>query len=205
MKANEVMKILKIARPTLSKYVKEKKINVSIIKHNNRYLYDPQSVFKLASNDTRTNVIYSRVSTYKQKNQLINQIKKITDYCSINNISINHTYKDISSGLSLNRKDFDKLLNLIIQYKIENVFITNKDRLSRLSFKMIKQLFNKFGTNIICINESNTKTEEEEEELLEELISLLHCFSMKTYSKRRKTKYNIIKKDLILEKIDNNK
>jgi len=203
MKANEVMKILKIARPTLSKYVKEKKINVSIIKHNNRYLYDPQSVFKLASNDTRTNVIYSRVSTYKQKNQLINQIKKITDYCSINNISINHTYKDISSGLSLNRKDFDKLLNLIIQYKIENVFITNKDRLSRLSFKMIKQLFNKFGTNIICINESNTKTEEEE--LLEELISLLHCFSMKTYSKRRKTKYNIIKKDLILEKIDNNK
>jgi len=68
---------------------------------------------------------------------------------------------------------------------------------------MIKQLFNKFGTNIICINESNTKTEEEE--LLEELISLLHCFSMKTYSKRRKTKYNIIKKDLILEKIDNNK
>ena len=55
MKAHEVMRILKIARPTLSKYVKEKKINVSVIKHNNRYMYDPRSVFKLASNDTRTN------------------------------------------------------------------------------------------------------------------------------------------------------
>ncbi len=201
MKAHEVMRILKIARPTLSKYVKEKKINVSVIKHNNRYMYDPRSVFKLASNDTRTNVIYARVSTYKQKNQLNNQIKKISNYCSINNIVIDCIYKDISSGLSLDRKNFNKLLDLVIQYKIENVFITNKDRLSRLSFKMIKQLFNKFGTNIICINESNIKTEEEE--LLEELISLLHCFSMKSYSKRRKTKYNIIKKDLILEKIDN--
>lgn len=202
MKAHDVMRILKIARPTLSKYVKEKKINVSIIKHNNRYLYDPQSVFKLASNDIRNNVIYARVSTYKQKSQLNNQIKKITNYCSDNNIHINCIYKDISSGLSLDRKHFSKLLDLVIQYKIENVFITNHDRLSRLSFKMIKQLFNKFGTNIICINESNKKTEEEE--LLEELISLLHCFSMKSYSKRRQSKYKIIKKDLLLEKIDNN-
>ena len=152
----------------------------------------------MASSDNRTNVIYSRVSTYKQKSQLNNQIKKITNYCSINNISIDSIYKDISSGLSLNRKHFSKLLDLIIQYKIENVFIANKDRLSRLSFKMIKELFNKFGTNIICINESNVKTEEDE--LLEELISLLHCFSMKSYSKRRQTKYKIIKKDLILEK-----
>ena len=202
MKAHEVMRILKIARPTLSKYVKEKKINVSIIKHNNRYLYDPQSVFKLVSNDTRINVIYSRVSTYKQKSQLNNQIKKINNYCSDYNIHITHVYKDISSGLSLDRKNFSKLIDLIIQYKIENVFITNNDRLTRLSFKMIKQLFDRFGTNIVCINESNKKTEEEE--LLEELISLLHCFSMKSYSKRRQTKYKIIKKDLTLEKIDIN-
>ena len=40
----------------------------------------------------------------------------------------------------------------------------------------------------------------EEEELLEDLISIIHCFSMKTYSKRRKNKYNVIKKNLKLER-----
>ena len=85
-------------------------------------------------------------------------------------------------------------------YNEKNIIITNKDRLTRLSFRTIEQLFNKYGTTIICINEFDKKSEEEE--LLEELISLIHCFAMKTYSKRRKTKYNLIKKDLNLEKIE---
>ena len=71
MKASEVMRILGISRSTLCKYIKDKKILFSVNKFNNRYSYDPCSVYKLASNDPRINVIYSRVSTYKQKLQLI--------------------------------------------------------------------------------------------------------------------------------------
>ena len=198
MKASDVMNILNISRSTLSKYVKEGKISVSICNHNKRYSYDPNSVFKLASNNNKTNAIYGRVSTYKQKSQLCNQLDKLNKYCSDNNITINKVYKDISSGLSLDRKNFNKLLNSVLQYQIDTIFITNKDRLSRLSFNTIKQLFIKYGNNIVCINEFDKKSEEEE--LLDELISLIHCFAMKSYSKRRKIKYNLIKKDLNLEK-----
>lgn len=178
MKAIKVMNILNISRSTLSKYVKEKKIHIRINKHNGRYVYDPKSVYELASNYSKNNVIYARVSTYKQKSQLENQINKIKNYCSNNSIIINNIYKDISSGLSLNRKYFENMSNLVLQYNIDTIYITNKDRLFRLSFNILKQLFAKYGTKIVCINEYNVKTEEEE------LISLIHCFSMKSYSKR---------------------
>ena len=88
LKAHEVMKILNISRSTLSKYVKENKLNIIVNKHNGRYSYIPKSVFKLASNDIKYNIIYTRVSTYKQKCQLVNQISKLKNYCSSNNIII---------------------------------------------------------------------------------------------------------------------
>ena len=54
---------------------------------NGYYDYDEESVFKIIKKDVRINVIYARVSTYKQKNDLQNQIDKINDYCNENKIN----------------------------------------------------------------------------------------------------------------------
>lgn len=164
---------------------------------NGRYEYDPDSVYKLITNKQKINVIYARVSTNKQKSQLQNQINKLTNYTTNNNILIGNIYKDISTGMSLNRKEFNLLLDEVLKYKIDTIFITNHDRLCRTSFKTIQDLFTKYGTSIVSINDNFNRTEEEE--LLEELIAILHTFSMKTYSKRRKNKFDLIKKDINLE------
>jgi len=50
---------------------------------------------------------------------------------------------------------------------------------------MFKNLFAKFGTNIVVINEIDD-TQTLETEIVKEIIDLIHCFSMKVYSKRRK-------------------
>ncbi len=197
MKASEVISILNISRPTLSNYVKNGKI-IAKKTHNGRLEYDPNSVYKLVSNKEKINIIYARVSTYKQKSQLNKQIDKLTNYCTNNNITIGKLYKDISSGMSLNRKEFNLLLDEVLKYHIDTIFITNKDRLCRNSFKTIEQLFSKYGTKICLINDNFNKTEEEE--LLEDIISILHSFSMKTYSNRRKTKFKLMQTDIALEK-----
>ena len=95
--------------------------------HNLEDLNDPNSVYKLRNNSPRINVIYSRVSTYKQKNQLKTQITKITEYTNKNNINVSNTYSDIASGLSLDRKEFSILLDKIFNYEINSIIITNKD------------------------------------------------------------------------------
>jgi putative resolvase len=67
--------------------------------------------------------------------------------------------------------------------------------LSRISFDMFKNLFKQFNCEIIVLNDIDNK-QLIEQEIFNEIISLLHCFSMKVYSNRRKQKLNLIKQDL---------
>lgn len=196
MKAKEVLKILNITRPTLTKYVKTNKIKVKRL-INGMYDYDEDSVFKCANiTQERSTVIYARVSTQKQKNDLQNQISNLQNYAMANGYKITKTYKDIASGLSYDRGEFMTLLNDVIERKVKHVFITNKDRLTRVSFDMWKNLFKQFNCELKVINETDNENDNEDKEIFNDIISLLHCFAMKMYSSRRKKKINLIKEDL---------
>ena len=196
MKAKEVLKILNVTRPTLTKYVKTNKIKVKRL-INGMYDYDEDSVFKCANiTQERSTVIYARVSTQKQKNDLQNQISNLQNYAMANGYKITKVYKDIASGLSYDRGEFMLLLDDVIERKVKHVFITNKDRLTRVSFDMWKKLFKQFNCELKVINETDNENDNEDKEIFNDIISLLHCFAMKMYSSRRKKKINLIKEDL---------
>jgi len=193
MKGREVMKILNICRSTLYNYTRDGIIKSTLLS-NGYYDYDEQSVLKFIKKDIRFNVIYSRVSTYKQKNDLDNQNNKIQKFCNDNNIIISKIYSEISSGIDLDRTQFNDLMSDVFEHKIKNIYITHKDRLTRLSFKTIESIFSKFNTKIIVINNDNN--ENNDNEIFEELISLMHIFSTTMYSHRRKNKIGIYKQDI---------
>lgn len=76
--------------------------------------------------------------------------------------------------------------------------MTYKDRLSRVSFDMFKNLFKNFNCEIVVMNDvDDNKTIEKE--IFSEIISLIHYFAMKMYSSRRKAKMKNIEEDLKLE------
>lgn len=100
--------------------------------------------------------------------------------------------------MDLERDGFQRLLDDIVEYKVKTVYVTYKDRLTRLSFDMFKRLFEKFGTEIVVLNELDNP-KEIEKEIFEEIITILHSFSMKMYSSRRKEKLTLMEKDLRLE------
>ena len=185
MKCSDVLKTLKVTRQTLCHYVKEGKIKVNKLA-SGRYDYDKESVFKFLNKENeRRNVIYGRVSTSKQNIDLENQINDLKKFCLNSSVVIHDIYKDIDSGMNFDRKEFNRLLDDVVSGEISTVYVTYKDRLSRISFNMIKNLFSKFGTNIVVINEVDD-TQTLENEVIKEIIDLIHCFSMKVYSKRRK-------------------
>jgi len=72
-----------------------------------------------------------------------------------------------------------------------------KDRLTRINFDFIAKLFSEFGTTIVTVNDSIEKTTEQE--FFEDLVSMIHSFSMKMYSKRKKKKLALVAQDLELE------
>ena len=192
MKANEVLQILQITRPTLTKYVKTGKIKVTI-KGNGQYDYDVDSVYKMLNKDIeRKTYLYARVSTSKQKKDLENQIQLLKNYCFQNGYVINGIFSDIASGISFaNRKDFFTMLDDIIAGKVKTVIVTYKDRLSRVGFELFSYLFKKYGCEIIVISEIGSE-KLDSEEIFEEIISLLHCYSMKLYSKRKSQKIKTV-------------
>ncbi|MBF0225172.1 MAG: IS607 family transposase, partial [Desulfobacterales bacterium] len=186
MKANEVLKVLRITRGTLTTYCKKGFIKYSVLP-NGRYIYDDESVYTfLNKNNTLKTVVYGRVSTSKQKNDLSNQIDLLKNFCFQNGWKVNEIYQDIASGISFrDRTEFFKMLDEIISSKVKRVVISYKDRLSRVGFELFYYLFKKFGTEIIVMFEIGSE-KLDSQEIFEEIVSLLHCYSMKLYSKRRK-------------------
>lgn len=188
MKAGEVLKLLRISRPTLTKYVKVGLIQVTILK-NGRYDYDSDSVYAfLNKNVQRKTVIYARVSTSKQKKDLQNQVELLKNYAAMNGLQIGAVYQDIASGISFsNRKEFFEMLDAILAGQIAAVLITYKDRLSRVGFELFNHLLAQFGCKITVIS-SVGSPQLDAQEVFEEIVSLLHCYSMKLYSSRKKKK-----------------
>ncbi len=185
MKSKEVLELLQITRPTLTKYVKKGLIKVNILP-NGRYDYDKDSVYKLFNKGVeRKTYIYARVSTPKQKADLENQIQMLKQFCFSNGYCISRVFSDIASGVSFEkRKDFFKMLDDVIAGKVERVVVTYKDRLSRIGFELFYHLFKKYNCEIVVMSEVGSE-KLDSEEIFEEIISLLHCYSMKLYSKRK--------------------
>lgn len=186
MKAKEVLNILNIGHRTLGTYVKKGLLNPIKI-NTNHYEYDPEEVFAILSKKKeRYNITYSRVSLHKQKNDLKTQTKRLYDFATSNGYLIKEQIEDVKSGMSFeDRKGFVKLLKKVTNYEVKNVIIEHKDRLVRFGFELVKMLFEKYGTNIIIISDDKTN-KTYEQELTDDLLSIIHYYSMKSYSYRRK-------------------
>lgn len=63
-----------------------------------------------------------------------------------------------------------------------------------MSYFIIYYLFKKYNCEIIVMSEVGSK-KLDSEEIFEEIISLLHCYSMRLYSKRKGQKIKEILKE----------
>lgn len=217
MKAKDVLKILGISRPTLHKYAKEGRIKINEKLQSNFYDYDEDSVYSLIGKrkikSKRKIISYARVSTQNQKEQLKEQNQRLYDSCISRGIALDMQFFDIKSGMSSDRKQFQEMIKLIIKGEIELIVIENKDRLVRFGYDILETIFRYFGTKILVLN-NVLENKTYEQELTDDLISIIHYFSMKQYSHRRKLnklrkqlekdlKENVNKNDLLITSIVN--
>lgn len=197
MKAKDVLKILGISRQSLINYVKDGRIKVKAKLSKTYFEYDDDSVYALIGDKKQKKnkkiVSYSRVSTNGQKEQLKDQTQRIYESCISRGLVLDEQIEDIKSGMSSDRKGFQKLIQMIIRNEVELVVIENKDRLVRFGFDILEQIFKYFGCKILVLNDI-LENKSYEQELTEDLISIIHYFSMKNYSHRRKL--NKLRKEL---------
>jgi predicted site-specific integrase-resolvase len=131
--------------------------------------------------DEKQTIIYCRVSSFNQKDDLKSQISFIEEYCLNNQIHIDEVYSDIGSGLNYKRKNFIKLVNEITKNKIKKLIIAHKDRLVRFGFELIEELCIENNVELIVINDEKVSPQEE---MVNDLMSIIHVFSSRLYGLR---------------------
>ena len=192
--AKEAKNFFKINPTTLKSWKDKGLINYKQFS-SKKILYDIDSVTNENNNTNRKSVIYARVSNTKQYNDLQHQIETIKQYCLNHNIEISNIYSDIASGMNENRKEFNILIDEVLSGNIDKIYIMFKDRLTRFGFDYFKQIFSKYNTEIIVIDNFENSNQTFQDELTNDLISIIHHYSMKLYSNRRQ-KFKEIEKML---------
>ena len=127
MLSKEVLQLLGISRPALTKYVKTGVIRAARLP-NKRYDYNSEDVFRLFNKGVeRKTYLYAKVSTQKQKADLENQVAMLKQFCFSNGYRISGIYSDIANGISFEkRKDFFRLLDEVLDGRVEKVVIYSR-------------------------------------------------------------------------------
>lgn len=148
------------------------------------YTYDQYLQFKgiQTENDIRDIVIYARVSTRNQKDDLQNQVDFLKQFCNAKGMIVNQCIEDFGSGLNYNRKKWNTLLEEVIENKIKTIVISSKHRFIRFGYDWFEKFCEKFNTKIIIVN---NETLSPKEELVQDIISILHVFSCRLYGLRK--------------------
>ena len=126
-------------------------------------------------------IVYARVSSYKQRDDLERQVELLK-----HNYPSHTVIQDIGSGINFKRKGLQTLLERCLLREIEEVVVAHKDRLCRFGFDLIKHIVEAAGGRIIVLDEEVHKSTEQE--LAEDLLSIIHVFNCRQMGKRRYNK-----------------
>ena len=145
-----------------------------------------ESNFKVVNNkeinelyQNRNKIIYARVSSLGQKEDLERQINFLKNkYPSYKLIS------DIGSGMNLNRKGLRSIIDKAIKGEIEEIVIVHKDRLCRFGYELIEDIITKYSKGKITILEE-TEKKEPKEELVEDVLQIMNIFVAKMNGMRK--------------------
>ena len=138
--------------------------------------------------EKKHDVVYARVSTHKQKERgdLDRQTDSVLAFAANKEPRNLIVLKEVGSGLNDNRKSLLRLVNMMLNGQVNRVFIAYKDRLTRFGFNYLKAVA-EFNNVEIVVMSSKITEKTVQEELAEDLVSIIHSFSGKLYGMRKKT------------------
>ncbi len=132
----------------------------------------------ISSSKEKENFLYCRVSSKKQMDDLERQKQLLQ--------SLYPEYKlvtDCGSGINWKRKGLRTILESSMQRNVREIVVAHKDRLCRFGFELIKFIIETNGGKIIVLDE--TENQSSEQELAEDLLSIIHIYSCRQMGKRR--------------------
>lgn len=183
-KPQKFAEMIGVSVKTLQRWDREGILKAYRTPKNRRYYTDKQYAEYAGKREQKAGkaVIYARVSSNNQKDDLNNQIEFLKQYANAKGMIIDEILEDIGSGLNYNRKKWNQLIDRCMTGEIACVVIAHKDRFIRFGYEWFERFLQSNGTEIIVVNNEKMSPEQE---LVNDLISIIHVFSCRIYGLRK--------------------
>jgi putative resolvase len=122
--------------------------------------------------------IYTRVSSHEHRANLERQARRLEDYCAAKGYRVQKVVKEIGSGVNDNRAKF---LALLEDQRFTTIVVEHKDRATRFGFRYVEVLLRGQGRTLEVVN----LAENDQEDLLHDLVSVIYSFAARLYGQRR--------------------
>lgn len=187
-------KSLGVSIQTLRNWDKEGKLKPTYVTENGYRYYSEDLLNKFrniknVNKIKKKNILYARVSTKNQKDDLNRQIDNLKQYAYSKGYSF-EIITDIGSGINYKKEGLLKMINLVECGEVDRIIVLYKDRLIRFGYDLIEYICKLNDTKIEIVDNS---TISKEQELTEDLIQIITVFSNKLYGERSKKTINLIK------------
>lgn len=138
----------------------------------------------------RKTVVYCRVSSAGQKDDLESQRRAMEEFCLARGAAVDEWITEVGGGMNFTRKKFLGLIDRISDGQINCLVVAHKDRLTRFGFDLVEHIARRNDCEVIV---ANAETLSPQQELVEDLLAIIHTFSCRLYGLRRYA--TAIKKD----------
>lgn len=183
-KVGEFAKLLNVTVKTLQNWDKQGTLKAYRTPTNQRFYTEEQlnQILNLSNSNQiekqGLKIGYCRVSTHNQKSSLQNQEDYLRNYTNAKGVILDEVFTDIGSGINYNRKNFNKILELVEAGEVSEIYVTYKDRFVRFGFDWFNTFCEKHDAKIIVLNQPSTSPEQE---LAEDLLNIVTVFSARNH------------------------
>lgn len=192
-------KLLGVSVKTVQRWEREGRLIPVARTDSNRRLYTEAQIREFiglrnaVSEPTRL-VAYCRVSSAAQKPDLANQRKVLEEFVVAKGLANVEFIEEVGGGLNFKRKRFLSLMDEIGRREIKTLILAHRDRLTRFGFEWFKHFAEVNGCEVLVLNQERLSPEQE---MVQDLMTIVHCFSSRLYGLRnyRKKLDEALKRD----------
>lgn len=181
-------KLLGVTVKTLQRWEREGRLIPVGRTDSNRRLYTVSQIqsfigIRQSNNSVPTRLIaYCRVSSAAQKPDLVNQRRVLEEFIVARGLANVEFVEEIGGGLNFKRKKFLLLMEEIGRREIKILILAHRDRLTRFGFEWFEHYAKTNGCEVLVLNQERLSPEQE---MVQDLMTIVHCFSSRLYGLRK--------------------
>jgi putative resolvase len=126
-------------------------------------------------------LVYCRVSSKGQADDLKSQVAAMRQFCPGGGIAVDDWIVETGGGMNFKRRGFLNIMQMVERREVGLLIVAHKDRFVRFGFDYFSAFAEDHGCEIRVANQEQLSPQQE---MVEDLMSIVHTFSCRLYGLR---------------------